>query len=403
MTIAFFLGPGVFTLIRRMIAVYVIFLAINVLISGLWMYIPFAETISWINFVWCQVYLWLLAAGVVRRLVMLAVPKWAARWKIFDDAYLIGFFGKPERPLHWIWTPITMAALLISTVALIAMLIMTNRVFDSYESYQRYETTVAVIGLVLSAFGMLAGTRFVSGAKASLGGQFGVKYLADDHWLTQRVAMLSDKLGLQKRPEVGVTDVFNAFAMGTRANPTVVIGKPLIETLSEDELNAVIGHELGHIHSSDMQRMQFAEGFQRMLGNVILVISTVGIRAFARSRSDAMLGHAIGTLCRHTVFVGTELAVKGLSRSREYVADAIGAQLSSPDAMIGALERVHGIPAKPTNVESRYGYLMFKGASLGAFFSTHPTLDARVRELRKNVKGRDDGTTALRESDVPAP
>ncbi|TGS86025.1 protease, partial [bacterium M00.F.Ca.ET.177.01.1.1] len=72
-------------------------------------------------------------------------------------------------------------------------------------------------------------------------------------------------------------------------------------------------------------------------------------------------------------------------RAREFKADAIGAGIASPEAMIGALERVHGIPAKPTGVENRYGYLMFRGGRMGALFSTHPPLKRRTDALRRGV------------------
>lgn len=389
MTISFLLGPNLLALIRRLIAVYVISEAAAVIVQAFAFYTPLLQLAFLLVGGILTLLMIGLLIGIVRRTAMLLLPSRARQWRIFDDAYILKLLRTQERQVSWIWTPITMASLLIYTVSLIdyAFIRWGGVRFYSYQSYSQHLTMVTAISLVLSMFGMLAGTRFISGAKASLGGHFGVEYLPDDHWLTQRVGALADKLGLEKRPEVGVTEVYNAFAMGRRSNAIVVIGKPLIATLSEDELNAVIGHELGHVHSNDMQRMQFAEGFQRMLGNTILVISTLGIRLLAKDRAGVTIGHAVSGLFRHTVFIGTELAVKGLSRSREYVADATGAQLSSPEAMISALERVHGVAAKPTAAESRYGYLMFKGSSLGVFFSTHPTLDARVRSLRKLTTG----------------
>jgi Zn-dependent protease with chaperone function len=396
MTISFFLGPTIPALIRRLVAVFAIYQASAILMVASWFVLPIVRFFFMIAGTIAFLVIIVQLLGILRRVAMVALPSMTRNLRFFDDDYLLKLFRTEDRPVSWIWTPITMASLLIVTIGLIDDGLVSAGLFrfSSFEALQSHKTFTAALALVLCAFGLLAGTRFVSGAKSSLSGQFSVEYLPEDHWLSQRVGRMADKLGLEKRPEVGVTAVCNAFAMGRRSKAAVVIGKPLIEMLSEDELNAVIGHELGHIHSNDMQRMQFAEGFQRMLGNTILVISTLGIRMLAKDRAGAALGSAVGNLFRHTVFVGTELAVKGLSRSREYVADAIGARLASPDAMIGALERIHGVAARPTQAESRYGYLMFKGSSFGAFFSTHPTLEARIRALRQepsssSTKSRD--------------
>lgn len=390
MTIAFFLGPNLFSLFKKSLAIFVIEQALSVLMVGL---DPFASAgmfspsllfdLFYLFKPVFTIFYGLLAAGAIRAILKRILPDPARRLKIFDDRYIIGLFGTKQAGMSWIWTPVTLAAFVIFTVSLLAGFLVQELDihYSDYEAVRGHYAAVALIGLFLSVLGFLSGARFVSGAKASVGKQFGVQYLSHDHWLSQRVADLAGKLGLESRPEVGVTEVMNAFAMGRRTNSVVVIGKPLIEALTPEELDAVIGHELGHIHSSDMQRMQFAEGFQRMLGNVVMTVTTLSIGAIARRKSDVLLGQALGNLFRVTLFVGSELAVKALSRSREFVADEIGARLSSPQAMISALERVHGIPSEVTEVESRYGYLMFKGG-WGMLFATHPKLEARVNALR---------------------
>jgi Zn-dependent protease with chaperone function len=67
------------------------------------------------------------------------------------------------------------------------------------------------------------------------------------------------------------------------------------------------------------------------------------VRRYARTQMGARLGHMLGDLGRVTVFLGSELLVMRMSRSREFYADAIGAALSSPDAMGRALQRLHGL------------------------------------------------------------
>ncbi len=240
-------------------------------------------------------------------------------------------------------------------------------------------------GLVLAGIGLLAGQKFTSGASAMIGGRFGVEYLPEDHWLTQRVYQLADKLDLP-HPQVGLTSAVNAFAMGTdRAAASVVIGRPLVENLQPGELDAVIGHELGHIASHDMLQMQFAAGYQRMFGTLARRAGAAGAGS-SRDSSTLALVEALSVLAERTVLFGSELLMMRLSRSREYYADAIGAAVTSPASMIGALEGLGKIKAKPTRVETTYGYLMFWGKpSLARALATHPSLEQRRRALRSGA------------------
>lgn len=248
------------------------------------------------------------------------------------------------------------------------------------------------IGLVLGALGLIWGYRFNASAAATIGGMFNIRELSNDHPLTLRVHALAKKLELPP-PKVAVTEAVNAFAVGTSIKQAmVVIGAPLVRNLNLEELDAVIGHELGHIISGDMRQMQFAEGYQRMFGDVFYglgqFVGHVGA-AMAQQRSTAALGRMAADLFsllgRAILNLGGEVAVKGLSRSREYYADAIGAALTSPAAMAGALEKLQKIPSEPTAGETEYAYLMFKGGSLRWIFSTHPETEKRKQALEKRT------------------
>lgn len=211
--------------------------------------------------------------------------------------------------------------------------------------------------------------------------EFGVSFLEADHNLTQRVHRLADRLELP-HPQVGVMGTANAFAVGSeQSKAAVVLGLPLIKLLSDDELDAVIGHELGHIATRDMHRMQVAEGYQQMFGFLFSALATVLVVVLAKNRQQAQLGHALGQVGRMTLFIGGELMAKGLSRRREYHADAIGAAVTSPDAMAGALRNLHGMPNEASHAEGQYGYLMFRGFRQGSPFATHPTVEERCAAL----------------------
>ena len=220
------------------------------------------------------------------------------------------------------------------------------------------------IGLALGALGLIWGYRFNASAAATIGGMFNIRELPNEHPLTLRVHALAKKLELPL-PKVAVTEAVNAFAVGTSIKQAmVVIGAPLVRNLNTEELDAVIGHELGHIISGDMRQMQFAEGYQRMFGDVFYglgqFVGHIGA-AMAQQRSTAALSRVFADLFsmlgRAILNLGGEVAVKGLSRSREYYADAIGAALTSPAAMAGALEKLQKIPTEPTEAETQYAYL----------------------------------------------
>lgn len=202
-----------------------------------------------------------------------------------------------------------------------------------------------------------------------LGGQrdravrsYGVTLLTEDTPLAQRVYTLVSRLGLRTRPWVGVMPHANAYAIGSNAdNAMVVIGQPLLDTLSDSEIDAIIGHELGHIANNDMRRMGLARSFQNSL-----------VWYLGFSRTLQRFGRWILTWL-------SELYVLRLSRKREYWADAYGAALTSKEHMIAALEKLHQGPAL-SSFERREARLMVRGFS-NSLLSTHPTLEQRVRSL----------------------
>ncbi|ABC90759.1 protease protein, heat-shock-like [Rhizobium etli CFN 42] len=194
--------------------------------------------------------------------------------------------------------------------------------------------------------------------------QQGITLLKEGDPLARRVYTLSAQLGLKTRPWVGVMPHNNAYAIGAHADAAlVVIGQPLIDTMSEAEVDAVIGHELGHIANNDMRRMGLARSFQNSL---------VWYLGFSQTVQN--WGRWILTWL-------SELFVLRLSRSREYWADAIGAALTSKEHMIAALEKLHNGP-KLSEFERSNARLMFRGVAAGSLLSTHPTLEERRAALR---------------------
>lgn len=342
--------------------------------------------------------MFLLLLGGVRLAVIRFKPE------LLTNVPLVGLPKEDEGSLDgkrlrkpWWALPMTMVFLTIITTSLLVAIV--GSVFT--KAPPPYSLAMAGgwplwVSLGLAAFGLLWGHRFNSSSLNDVSTHFGATFLDSEHWLTKRVHRLSDQLDLP-RPKVGVVHEVNAFAIGSRpADAAVVLGVPLVKNLSQDELDAVIGHELGHIISNDMTQMNFAVGYQRMFGDMFSIIATMSAAMAAsavKTRSSKMLANSLGELTNmvgsSVLFVGGELATKGLSRRREFFADAVGAGLTSPTAMAGALSRLESIATARTPAEDRYAYLMFKGG-VGRFapFDTHPPMELRKKALEKGTYTR---------------
>jgi heat shock protein HtpX len=178
----------------------------------------------------------------------------------------------------------------------------------------------------------------------------------------QWLLALSQRAGLPEVPRYGILeDEFNACAISSgHSVGLVLVGGPLASTLKPAETIAVIGHEIGHIAMRDGERKYLMIAHQEYLTSFLL---WAGLKRWAR----ALFG-----------FIA-ELALAAHSREREYWADAVGAHVTSPAAMISALRSLSQGPRRPTKFEKRYDALMFR--PVGSFFSTHPSFEKRIEAL----------------------
>ena len=249
-----------------------------------------------------------------------------------------------------------------------------------------------VVAGVLCVLGLVGSFSHVGSAKANLGAAFGATELTADHALTKRVHAFASRMQLPA-PAVAYMNEVNAYAAGSTVNDAVVVlGLPLIRNLSLPELDAVICHELGHIISGDMRRMETADGYQTAVGWAVAApFKLGGLMKHAGGQYGGLgfLLDALGNLFRMVFLLASELFVRGLSRHREFKADAIAAALVSPEAMASALRKLETITAKPSDAESKFAYMMFRPPSvsnfLGAAFATHPTIADRVQALENRT------------------
>jgi heat shock protein HtpX len=203
---------------------------------------------------------------------------------------------------------------------------------------------------------------------------------------------LSQKAQLQKAPEIGIfiSPTPNAFATGPTCNNSLVaVSSGLLSKLNEEELEAVIGHEIAHIKNGDMVTMTLLQGvvntFVIFLSYTISQLIAMNTR---RGRQEHNFGvYLISRLVLDVIFmlIGS-IILCTFSRHREYKADLGGAALSSKEKMIRALRRLQ---ETSKNIEKEdtpqsVAALMCNGkSSFMELFSTHPPIEKRVSALEK--------------------
>jgi heat shock protein HtpX len=180
-----------------------------------------------------------------------------------------------------------------------------------------------------------------------------------EFWLVDTVRRFADKAGLSM-PEVAIYEGEpNAFATGaSRNNSLVAVSTGLLQTMTREEAEAVIAHEVAHIANGDMVTLTLIQGVVNTF--VIFIARVVGwlVDSALRRGSDEHSGPGIGytitvVICDIVFGILASIIVMHFSRQREFRADAGAAQLiGSPRPMMAALRRLGGMEAGelPQNV-----------------------------------------------------
>ncbi|GAU81374.1 M48 family metallopeptidase [Bosea sp. BIWAKO-01] len=190
------------------------------------------------------------------------------------------------------------------------------------------------------------------------------------------------------------SEALNAFASGVNDKQfTVTVTTGLIQTLTDDEIEAVLAHELTHIRNGDVRMMIIAV----VIAGVISFIGEIIFRSVGRVRvssNDDKKGSGVAILLGVAIIaISWLLAVVirlSLSRSREYLADAGAVELTkNPDAMISALLKIAG-RADIDGVPSGVMDMCFENDpdDFADLFSTHPSITKRVQALVETAGGR---------------
>ena len=168
----------------------------------------------------------------------------------------------------------------------------------------------------------------------------------------------------------------NAFATGAnRNNALVAVSTGLLQNMSREEAEAVLGHEIAHVANGDMITLTLIQGVVN-----VFVLYLARALALAIDRDGRGIGYFIGFMVGQVIFgFVASMIVAAFSRAREYRADSGGADLASPQQMISALERLRqGQAGQLPNQLAAFGI----NNSVKSMFSTHPPLEDRIAALK---------------------
>jgi heat shock protein HtpX len=225
----------------------------------------------------------------------------------------------------------------------------------------------------------------------------GAKIVSKEEYprLHEIVERLSTNNGLPK-PKVAMVNspVPNAFATGKSPKSSLVaVTTGILDILDNDELEAVIGHELSHVRSRDVLVLTLASVFSTVAWYLVRFGLFGGLQA--RNRNTAGTS-AIVLLVAITTWVVSFLIIRAISRYREFSADRGGAIMTGkPDKLASALLKISGkikvIPPKELeNVQKLNAFFIIpalSGSSIANLFSTHPPVEKRVQKLMEMKSG----------------
>jgi heat shock protein HtpX len=209
-----------------------------------------------------------------------------------------------------------------------------------------------------------------------------------ERWLVDTVKRQAAKAGIGM-PEVAVYDSpeINAFATGWNRNSALVaVSTGLLQNMSQDEAEAVLGHEVSHVANGDMVTLTLIQGvlntFVIFLSRVIGMIVDRAIFKVERGQGPAFFVTVI--VAQIVLGILASIVVMWFSRQREFRADAGGATLAGRGKMIAALERLkanHEQPQLPAQI-SAFG--ISGGGGFTRLFMSHPPLDERIAALKSS-------------------
>jgi heat shock protein HtpX len=206
-----------------------------------------------------------------------------------------------------------------------------------------------------------------------------------ERWLVSAVERLANKANIGM-PEVAIYEGEpNAFATGAFKNSSLVaVSTGLLSSMTKDEVEAVLAHEVAHIQNGDMVTLTLIQGVVNTF--VVFLSRIVGYfvdRVILKNENGPGLAYMVTSiLCQIVLGIFASIIVAYFSRQREFRADAGAAALMGrPDSMVAALRRLGGLePGELPKSMAASG--ISDKAGIMALFSTHPPIEQRIAALQ---------------------
>ena len=206
-----------------------------------------------------------------------------------------------------------------------------------------------------------------------------------EQWLVDIVSKQAKQAGIGM-PEIGIfqTPEPNAFATGmSRNNALVAVSTGLMQSMSTDEVEAVVGHEISHVANGDMVTMALMQGvvntfvyfFASIIGHIVDRV------VFKTERGHGPAYFITQIAMQIVLSILASMLVMWFSRYREFHADAGGAKLAGREKMIGALralQRAHS----PQDLPGQLAAFGINGGGVKKLFMSHPPLEERIAALQ---------------------
>ena len=286
--------------------------------------------------------------------------------------------------------------LALTNLAVMAVLYLTMNILGRLFGFQMNAGSMS--GFMIMALLMGFGGSFISllMSKSMAKSSMGVHVIehpqtAQERWLVATVQRQAERAGIGM-PEVGMfySSAPNAFATGANRNSALVaVSQGLLESMTADEVEAVLGHEIGHVANGDMVTQTLLQGVLNTFVMVFARFLAIALDSFFRRNADNRdnspgIGFFIGEMLAQMVlgFLAT-MIVMAFSRWREFHADKAGADLAGRQKMINALKRLqgaHAVQDLPGEMAA-FGIAGGFGDGLQKLFMTHPPLAERIAAL----------------------
>ena len=211
-----------------------------------------------------------------------------------------------------------------------------------------------------------------------------------EKWLLETVAKQSKIVGI-KMPEVAIfpSPQMNAFATGASKNKALVaVSQGLLDSMTQGEIEAVVGHEMSHVANGDMVTLTLIQGvvntfvifFSRVIGHVV-------DRVILKNQRGHGIGYFVTTIFAQIILsILASVIVMYFSRKREYVADTGGADLAGNQNMINALKRLgQKEPEALPEQLAAFGIGEKPKTGWRELWSSHPPLEDRIKALEKRA------------------